>query len=592
MKKLAAIVLLVALTLSLVSCGDTEPSTESAEPPATASPSATPSAEPSIEPSAEPSEPPADDIDAYWDGRVLTSDSGDLMMDAARWVRDYYRSFDYAHVAYEKSIEPTFTAARLTDLSDGGLELFTELCYYGPNKEIFADDSYGNSYRRWRSVVFRFESTEGGYEYAGMSEIGENASQIITASYNGEPLDMTFEHDVLFLESAIGTVANGEREYADIPEYSKHLGTLSYNYGDVSTTWEFYKSDTTDQLLARCKESGELFGCGWNCGLFAELPTPEELADDIREIVGESLFVNTKWGNFYLSDDARTEILEHADFVKSSSQMRICKDSHDSINEDVQFRFGTTDRDIRFTTYKDSDKLSVYYDGIGFVVEGATEMSDALDRAIDTMILTIRDGQFLTNYERWDVPEVEVEEYELLRRADELLDPFDGSNYLFEGDDRGAASTDYNGTTYYDHTVFYDPDSDGWLAHVSSYADFEAYVREVFCKELADKCMREGWHYANEFAPPFIKGPKGELYGHPSGRGGNNPWVGYPLAMYSFEPKKDVLVIRNIYEHYESVSGDYYDYENMEVVGDTAWDTVFVREQGQWKLLDTARIVP
>lgn len=599
MKKLTAIVLLVALMLSLVSCGDTEPSTltsggastESAEPGASTAPSDIPSIEPSIEPSAEPSEPPADDIDAYWEGRTLTSDSGDLMMDAARWVRDYYRSF-WVDQPDNRRIESIPTAARIVDINNSEMDVLFEILTFGTNDVLFEGEyMYTNGYRNWRRAVFRFERSGEGYVYAGLSEPSGSTLEV-NASIHGEAMDMGRANDVWRFESIIAELADGEA-VDEIPSEAEHVGAFNYQYADVDRNWNFYRVPGW-HTFAKCTETGELIDCEWVYSVIDKLPSPQELCDIARETISNSLFLRTYWGNFYLSEDVRADILEHIDFVDSSDSIRPYEFYRDVREDRRSFSFYDSEHNFSFNAYYGSELLYVSVDGLQLMVSDADDIRDTLDRAAKKLVDTVRDGQFLTNYERWDVPEVEVEEYELLRRASDLLDPFDGSNWLGEGpapEKEDVATIEYNGMVYFDHTPFCDPDADNWTAHISSYAEFEAYVRELFCEELADRCLREGWHYSTEENPPFIKGPNGELYGRFSGRGGGNPAVGEIVALYRFEPRQNMLVLREIRSHYEPDSGDWHNYNEPILVGEAAWDTVFVREQGQWKLLDTSRVV-
>ena len=607
MKKLTAIVLFATLMLSLTSCGEqTEPSpSASTEPPVSAAPSDIPSAEPSAEPSEVPSVAPADDIDAYWEGRTLTTDGSELSVAAGRWVRDYYKT--NVDEAYGWYWTPELCAARITNLSNKRLTLYTE--YRIPNTEENAafhdeytveDASY--NYLMWRKAYFTFVETEGGYKYEGISS-SEPTMSLVEVRASG---DNVYTSDKTWLsEAVVAALANGERLDRDsAPMYADFVGDFAYAYGEVEyydemSHWTFYTY--TDPLsytvqnkrtVAICRENGEIIDCGEAYRLFADLPASWEVGEGIADVISDILFLDLQWGGFYIEPEDCAEISEKLRALHENKPVRVSTNRDSMYGTETLNLITRANKTCRLDLLEDTNEIRVSgFDDSGrtVVISDVAELIDAINNTIAGRLDTLRDGTSLTEYERWDTPAKHVPELDLLREASNLIWPFDGSNTIgYYADTDHLNKIAYHGAVYIDHTEFYDPNADDWTAHISSYAEFEAYVRTIFCKELADRCLEHGWNqaYYAEDCPPFIEGPDGKLYGSFSERGGDNPAVGNALALYRFQPKKDILVLRIIYDHHDIVNGDC-----GEIIGETAFDTVFVREDGRWKLLGGTQIV-
>ena len=593
MKKLTAIVLFAALMLSLVSCGGTELPTESAEPSATASPSATPNAEPSAEPSEVPSVVPADDIDAYWEGRTLTSDSGDLMMDAARWVRDYYRSF-YASVSPYESRYVTLAAARMTYLRSDGFELYTE-CYFLSNSggeklvDEYAASADDSGYWYLRPVFFDFEAVDGGYRYTGISASATDTVDcaMSTTVVRDGVESAGLENNIWQLETLVGYIANGE-VLDTLPSDAEKLGSLSYSYSDTAAEWEFYtytkvvdEWNSYECVAARSVDTGEAVDTSERPMYFyLDMPSASEMIEYIEQRASEPFMLSMTDGYYYTMPeevqairDALVTAIRQGGFRLSNSVRDSATFLGSGININsmgLVFEHGWENPGV-FIQLGISLGESRSYSLLVDTAEGVyTEAKNFMQNKLDTL----RDGTFLSDADEWGEPLTPTDESRLLNRAYDLFGIYNMSSIMLSNDDppEDAVPIIIDSLYYYDMSYLYDPTADGYLAHIASYADFIEYTHSVFCDELADHLIGNGVSY--------FEGPNGELYGGGFGRGGMNLSVGKTLAYYKFEPAEDILVVRTIHERYTSHDG----WQTEEYVGEGAWDTVFVKEDGAWKV--------
>lgn len=601
MKKLTAIVLLVVLTLSLVSCGEQTESSPSAstEPPVSAAPSDIPSVEPStptsggtsIEPSTEPSELPANDIDAYWEERVLTSDSGDLMMDAARWVRDYYRSYYTATSPYIRQYAK-IVAAQIIDLRDDGFTLYTE-CYLagGSGGGRFVDDhatEVNSSGWYLRTIYFDFEEVDGGYHYAGISasaSITLDCTMSTTVVRDGVE-SAGLENDVRQLETLLGYIANGET-LDELPSDVEYIGSLSYSYADTVAEWEFYNFkkvidewNSYECVAARSVDTGEVVDTDEKPMFFyLDMPSRQEICDFVDSQLGTHFILGTGDGCYFTTPeevqavrDALITMIWQGGIGLSNS----LRDSSIFSNDDISLNGVVLCFEGGWENNGSLLQLRMYVDNARyywFFIDAADNVYTEIQNFMQNKMDTLRDGTFLSEVVDWEVV-TPTEETELLSRAYDLFGIYDMSSIMLSNDDppEDAVPIIIDSLYYYDMSYLYDPTADGYLAHIASYADFVEYTHSVFCDELADYLIGNGVSY--------FEGPNGELYGGGFGRGGMNLSVGKTLAYYKFEPAEDILVVRKIHERYTSHDG----WQTEEYVGEGAWDTVFVKEDGMWKV--------
>lgn len=601
MKKLTAIVLLVVLTLSLVSCGEQTESSPSAstEPPVSAAPSDIPSVEPStptsggtsIEPSTEPSELPANDIDAYWEERVLTSDSGDLMMDAARWVRDYYRSFYTATSPYIRQYAK-IVAAQIIDLRDDGFTLYTE-CYLagGSGGGRFVDDhatEVNSSGWYLRTIYFDFEEVDGGYRYAGITAPATDTvdCEMNTTVIRDGVESAGLENDVRQLETLVGYIANGET-LDTLPSDAEYIGSLSYSYADTSAEWEFYNFkkvidewNSYECVAARSVDTGEVVDTDEKPEYFyLDMPTADEMIEHIEQRSSEPFMLRMTDGYYYTSPEETRALHDALKTVLHDANVRLYSYSRDSMLFSG-IGLGLNRVGLYFEDGWENPG-SLLQLGISFgnsrsyalVVDSAEKVYTEAKNFMRHKIDTLRDGTFLSEVVDWEVV-TPTEETELLSRAYDLFGIYNMSSIMLSNDDppEDAVPIIIDSLYYYDMSYLYDPTADGYLAHIASYADFVEYTHSVFCDELADYLIGNGVSY--------FEGPNGELYGGGFGRGGENLSVGKTLAYYKFEPAEDILVVRKIHERYTSHDG----WQTEEYVGEGAWDTVFIKEDGMWKV--------
>ncbi len=239
MKKLTVFALVLSIVLSLAACGDAPQPSPSVEP--STEVSSSPSVEPSEEPSSEPSAEPLDEKELYWQDKVLKTSSGDLMVDAARWVRDYYMSFSGDLVPREQRIDPNIAAARIQYIDDDRFVLYTECYFYRYDENNLFMDEYAkadNEHWALRSVYFEFEAVEDGYRYGGITEPqpGDwDFSMNTTVVRDGEVISEV-ENDEWVLESLIGAIADGEPESGAIID-AELIGSFSYYFIGLSSRW-------------------------------------------------------------------------------------------------------------------------------------------------------------------------------------------------------------------------------------------------------------------------------------------------------------------------------------------------------------------
>ena len=589
MKKLTAIVLLVALTLPLVSCGDTESSTESAEPAVSTVPSATPSVEPSIEPSAEPSEPPADDIDAYWEGRVLTSDSGDLVMDATRWVRNYYRSL-YASVAPYESTYATLAAARITNFRSDGFELYTE-CYFlnssGGERLVDEYATAADDSDAWylRTICFDFEEVDDGYRYVGISAPTESTldcTMNTTVVRDGREI-AGLESDIWQLETLLGTIANGDM-LDTLPSDAEYIGSLNYSYSDTSAEWEFYsytrvidKWNSYTSTVAQCAATGEVVETGMLQDLYLYKPTAQELADEIDKRIGKQCMLSRMDGYYFTMPEETQALLDVLKTVLLGEETRLYNYSRDSMRFSAYDDLYLSGISLGFEEGWDKPGSLLYIrmnldDGSNYslVANSAEKVYTEVRKLMQNKLDTLRDGTFLSEAKDWE-PVTMTDEIQLLNRAYRLFGIFDMSSIIEAMPMDTEPIIKDEKYYYYDLAPLNDPNADDYYAHLGSYANFTEYTRSVFSDDVAKSLLNNGM---------YIEGPNGELYGRGFGRGGMNPSIGATLAYYKFEPAEGILVVRAIHERYTSHDG----WQTEEYVGEGAWDTVFVKEDGAWKV--------
>lgn len=594
MKKFTAIVLLVALMLSLVSCGEQTESSPSAstEPPVSAAPSDIPSVEPSIEPSAEPSEPPADNIDAYWEGRTLTSDSGDLMMDAARWVRDYYRSF-YTEVSPYESTYASLAAARITYLRSDGFELYTE-CYFlnSSGGERLMDEyaTAADDSDAWylRTICFNFEEVDGGYRYVGTSASATDTvdcAMSTTIVRDGRE-SAGLENDIWQLETLLGYIANGET-LDELSYDAVKLGSLSYSYADTAAEWDFYSYtkvidewNSYECVAARSVDTGEVVDTDEKPMFFyLDMPTADEMIEHIKQRRDEPFMLSTGDGYYYTSPEETRALHGALQTALLDANVRLYSYSRDSmLFSGVGLGLNSVGLDFEDGWENPGSLLQL---GISFgssrsytlVIDSAGNVYTEAQNFMQNKLDTLRDGTFLSDVKDWE-PVTVTDEIKLLGRAYDLFGIFDYDTILpdnYEEPPEDAVPVVIDSLDYYDMSYLYDPNADDYHAHIASYADFVEYTHAVFCDELAERELQ---------TTAYFEGPNGELYGGGFGRGGDNPSVGKTLAYYKFEPADGVLVVRKIHERYASHDG----WQTEEYVGEGAWDTVFVKEDGAWKV--------
>ncbi len=584
MKKLTVFVLVLSVVLSLAACGDAPQPSPSVEPSPEASSS--PSANPSDEPSPEPSAEPLDEKELYWQDKVLKPSGGDLMVDAARWVRDYYMSFSGSEVPEEQRIDPEIAAARIQYIDDDRFVLYTECYFYRSNRNDFFMDEYAeinsaNEYFALRSVYFEFEAVQGGYRYGGITEPqpGDwDFSMNTTVVRDGEVISEV-ENDEWVLESLIGAIANDE-SLTETPADAQLIGSFSYDFMGLSSRWDFYSCKLhqgRDSTIAKCADNGETVVLNYGAERLLYMPAPQELIDLIEQMEPEPIMLSDDGGYFYTSQEEAKGLLSALKDALQNGRVRMNNVYRDAVMlsgnhiylKSLNDTFGYLSITFKGSLEDPSPQIAVMTGVCDLTVDGADRVVEEARKLYKSKLDTLRSGTLLSEVEDWVVL-TPTEETEMLRRAYDLYGIFDMNGLT--GDD-GAAYIERNGFFYSDLTSLNDPTADSLYAHLGSYADFAAYTHEVFCSEFAEQQLARG---------TYIEGPGGELYGAGFGRGGVNPSVGNTLAYYKFEPAEGVMVVRKIHEHCVDV-GEWGEFR-YEPDGESAWDTVFVWEDGKWKV--------